>query len=195
MSFEINRPNKFLNTFINQIEGNGQLRILDVGCGTGDAALHLARLGHQSVGISNDDESIETAKKRAEYNRIRTCIFEAMDARDLKSEFEEGYFHAVLVSDMLHQMSKEDSNTTIESVKWLAAPLGYNTIRGYVIDPSKSTSDRNIERMFHPGELHETYLNDPNWRVITSTEEEFSPIFYDGKEHVSSHADVIARKQ
>lgn len=194
MSSAIHRPHQFIDRFVNQIEGEGPLRILDVGCGLGQTALRLASLGHQVMGISNDEADIETAQVNARRSGLHTCMFEVMDARDIRSNFDQGFFRAVIISDMLHLMSKDDSLDVIKSAKSLTAPKGYNAIWGYLVDPEKSTSSRNSERMFRPGELHTIYTVDPQWKIIDETEDEFASISHMGNEHVSSHAGVIARK-
>ncbi len=195
MSHKNARPNKFVESFINQMDGKGRLKILDVGCHIGTNTIQMARLGHHVMGVSIDDEDIEIARKQARRNGLSNCSFETMDARDLKSKFDSGFFNAVLVSDMLHEMDKADSIATIDAVKTLTAPKGLNAIRGYLVDPHNSISERNIERMFQPDELRVTYDADPNWRVLDSTEDVFTPIVHNGRERVSSHADVIAQKR
>jgi len=169
--------------------------MLDVGCGLGQTALRLASLGHQVMGISNNETDIENAKESARRRGINTCMFEAMDARDIRSNFDKGFFGAVIVCDMLHLMTKEDSLATIDSIKDLTHPGGYNAVWGYLVDPEMSTSDRNSERMLHPGELASIYEGDPHWRVTEAIEEKFLSSLYIGQEHVSSHAGMIARKQ
>jgi len=189
----IYRPNKFLDKFINQIEGEGQFRILDVGCGLGHTALRLASLGHQVMGISNEETDIENARKNARRNGLHAS-FEAMDAREINNNFDQGFFRAIIISDMLHLMGKDDSLDVIESAKTLTATRGYNAVWGYLVDPERSTSRRNSERMFRPGELHAIYATDPLWRIIDETEEEFASVSHQGNEHVRSHAGIIARK-
>jgi cyclopropane fatty-acyl-phospholipid synthase-like methyltransferase len=183
-----------LDTFAKTIEGRGQLRMLDVGCGEGDSALRFARLGHQVMGISNDYEDIEIAKKRARQEGLGNCTFEVMDARDMKRKFDQGFFHTVLVADMLHMLDKVDSGAVLESAKALTAPSGYNAIWGYLVDPTKSVSDRNIERMLQPAELKCMYDADPNWLTVHSSEQEFTATIHHGSELVNSHAGLIARK-
>ena len=187
-------PNKFLDKFIDQIADEGQLRILDVGCGLGHAALRLANLGHHVMGVANDEADIEAAQAQARRAGLNTCMFEVMDARDLSKNFDPGFFRAVLVSDMLHFMSKDESLGVIDSVKALTAPKGYNALRGYLVDPKKSMSDRNIERMLAPGELGTIYGSDSGWQILDESEDPFTSVYHQSKEHVSSHAGVIAKK-
>lgn len=195
MNRRVYRPNKFMESFTDNLSGQGQLRILDIGCGQGENAFHLAGLGHQVMGVSNEETEIEQAQEHARRIQVSNCTFEVMDARELNEKLTEGFFHAVLISDMLHQMSKEDTHKTIKTAQSITTPNGYNAIHGYLVDPQKSTHQPNIERMFHAGELSGLYDTNPNWRVISDVEDEFQSAMHNGVERVGSHASLIAQKQ
>ena len=51
--------------------------ILDLGCGTGRVALHLARRGHQTVGLDLDPELIAALERRAEGLPLRGVVGDA----------------------------------------------------------------------------------------------------------------------
>jgi SAM-dependent methyltransferase len=51
--------------------------ILDIGCGTGRVALHLARRGHSTIGIDVDPELIAALAKRAEGLPLRAVVGDA----------------------------------------------------------------------------------------------------------------------
>jgi SAM-dependent methyltransferase len=59
--------------------------ILDLGCGTGRVALHLARRGHRTVGVDLDPELIAALERRAEGLPLRGVVG---DARDFELEEE-----------------------------------------------------------------------------------------------------------
>jgi SAM-dependent methyltransferase len=46
--------------------------VLELGCGTGRVALHLARRGHELIGLDRDDELLAVLDARAEGLRLRT---------------------------------------------------------------------------------------------------------------------------
>jgi len=51
--------------------------ILDLGCGTGRVALHLARRGHATVGLDRDPELIAALAERAEGLPLRAAVGDA----------------------------------------------------------------------------------------------------------------------
>ena len=79
----------------------GELRgeVLDVGCGTGENALYLASLGHQTWGIDSSPLAIEKAKKKAQERQlnVRFLVWNALQLKKLKKSFDtvidSGLFH------------------------------------------------------------------------------------------------------
>jgi SAM-dependent methyltransferase len=65
----------------------GQGPVLELGCGTGRVALHLARRGHRVVGVDSDPELLEALAERAQGLPITPL---AADARDFQHEGEIG---------------------------------------------------------------------------------------------------------
>lgn len=61
--------------------------VLDLGCGTGRVALHLARRGHQVIGLDIDPELISVLRARAESLPLETVV---ADARDFHLDREVG---------------------------------------------------------------------------------------------------------
>ena len=77
---------------------SGEGPILDLGCGTGRVALHLARRGHRVVGVDLDDDLVEAFNRRAEGLPAEAV---AADARDLDLDEE---FGLVLAPTQLAQL-------------------------------------------------------------------------------------------
>lgn len=76
-------------------------QVLDVGCGTGENALHLAALGRPVVGVDRSPTAVERARAKAA-GRGLPVIFRVADALDLgalRHRFETaldcGLFHAL----------------------------------------------------------------------------------------------------
>jgi ubiquinone/menaquinone biosynthesis C-methylase UbiE len=51
---------------LREVAGPSPLTVLDVGCGTGFLAMHMAELGHTAVGIDLAEEMLAAAQRKAE---------------------------------------------------------------------------------------------------------------------------------
>lgn len=74
--------------------------VLDVGCGTGENALHLAALGLRVVGIDASPSAVERARAKAAARGLALpfLVADALDLAKLRRRFEtaldSGLFHA-----------------------------------------------------------------------------------------------------
>jgi SAM-dependent methyltransferase len=90
--------------------------VLELGCGTGRVALHLARRGHEVVGLDRDRELLDVLEERAEGLNLRTLH---ADAR----EFElAGQVGLVLAPTHLLQLLPSQGERA-ESLRSVAAAL------------------------------------------------------------------------
>lgn len=72
-------------------------RVLDVGCGPGSLARHLARDGHTVTGIDADPLMIDRAQYLA--TEVSGVAFEVGDVRNLR--FDDGAFDAALATNVI----------------------------------------------------------------------------------------------
>jgi SAM-dependent methyltransferase len=103
--------------------------ILEVGTGTGALAVYLAAHGYEVVGIDNDPQVIERARKLAEYFRV-SCRFELGDAFDLSAyaakfdlSFSSGVIEHFSVEDaarMLREQGKAARYVLVAVPTWFA---------------------------------------------------------------------------
>jgi len=86
-------------------EGEFVGEVLDVGCGTGENALHLAALGRPVVGIDGSPSAIERARAKAAARGLAVpfLVADALDLAKLRRRFETaldcGLFHTFAPDD------------------------------------------------------------------------------------------------
>jgi 2-polyprenyl-3-methyl-5-hydroxy-6-metoxy-1,4-benzoquinol methylase len=85
------------------LRGNGPLRILNAGCGSGELSLLMAREGHRVVGIDPEPEYIRLAKERAA-DRFPDCQFLVSSIEDYCGP---GGFDAVVSTDVLEHIEHD----------------------------------------------------------------------------------------
>ena len=73
-----------------------QLKILDVGCGTGRHSIELAKRGYDLTGIDLSGSMLEKAKKKAEQNGVRVGFLQH-DARNL--QFKRAFDAAIMLCE------------------------------------------------------------------------------------------------
>jgi SAM-dependent methyltransferase len=95
MRFETRYTYDFVERFLPSECG----RILEVGCGTGELAVHLSKHGHAVVAIDSDPESVAAAQQLGADARIATW-----------PEFDEGRFDAILFTRSLHHIHPLDES-------------------------------------------------------------------------------------
>jgi len=101
----------------------GELRglILDVGCGTGENALYLTSLGHETCGIDSSPLAIEKAKKKAQERRLK-ATFLVRDALQLSGLGRS--FDTVIDSGLFHVFSDQERPVYAASVASVLRPGG-----------------------------------------------------------------------
>ncbi len=85
---------KFIEQVSHVILSERNLRVLDLGCGAGRHAAHLAELGHQVMGVDLSENSIRSAQVK--YAKRDRLDFRVGDMRTLPTLFSLHQFDAVV---------------------------------------------------------------------------------------------------
>ncbi len=109
---------------------NKQLRILDVGCGTGRHSIELTKRGYNLLGIDLSENMLEKAKLNAK-NADLTIEFQKQDARNLPfiKEFDcaimlcEGGFPLMETDELNFAILKSISNSLKDNSKFIFTTL------------------------------------------------------------------------
>ncbi|SNT58900.1 Methyltransferase domain-containing protein [Asanoa hainanensis] len=116
--WEIGGPQPALAAVLDR--GVGGPRVLDLGCGTGELALALARLGLDVTGVDISPVAIDLARAKAADAGL-AIHFEVDDATSLPA----AEFDAIFDSGLLHNLHRENADATaayLALLPTLAAP-------------------------------------------------------------------------
>ncbi|MCV7332672.1 class I SAM-dependent methyltransferase [Mycobacterium cookii] len=98
--------------------------VLDAGCGEAALSLHLAALGHNTVGLDASPTAIQLAKAAAARQGLTTASFAVADITDFDSwpTGSEGRFNTIVDSTLFHSMPVELRDGYQRSIVRAAAP-------------------------------------------------------------------------
>lgn len=139
------------------------MRVLDIGCGWGGLALHLARHHDVNVlGITLSEEQYDLACRRAAAEGLSDRVeFRLCDYRKLDEQFDRivsvgmfehvGLLHYDSFFRVLHDSLSPDGVAVLHTIGWAGAPIGSNPwIAKYIFPggyiPSLSEAVASIER-------------------------------------------------
>lgn len=131
--WDIGRPQ---SEFV-QLEATGEIRgsVLDVGCGTGEHVLYLAKRGHEAWGVDSAPLAIEKAKDKAAQRGVQASFIVA-DAFDLR--ILDRTFDTVIDSGLFHIFTPELRSRFVTSLANVVSPGGTYLMLGYSDDDSGS---------------------------------------------------------
>jgi 2-heptyl-1-hydroxyquinolin-4(1H)-one methyltransferase len=94
--------------------------VLDAGCGEAALSLHLAALGHNTVGLDASPTAIESAKAEAAKRGLTNASFEVADISAFTGY--DGRFDTIVDSTLFHSMPVELRDGYQRSIVRAAAP-------------------------------------------------------------------------
>lgn len=133
-----------------ELNGNKDLKILDVGCGTGRHSIELSKRGYNITGIDLSEAMLEKAQKKAIENNLKIDFFK-YDARNLPfdKDFDlaimlcEGGFPLMETDEMNFEILKNVAKSLKDNAKFIFTTLNglfpiFNSINDF---HSSNTND------------------------------------------------------
>lgn len=125
--------------------------VLDLGCGTGELSIYLARMGHRVLGIDLSPVAIARARRKAGGRRVRAS-FLVMDALDVPALRSAGLvFGTVVDSAMFHVLGDRERDRLAAGLEEIVRSGGRYCVLGDVAhrsDPRYGISPGELERRF-----------------------------------------------
>jgi SAM-dependent methyltransferase len=106
------------------IEGDNALATgaaLDIGCGTGDNSIYLAKHGWRVTGADFVAKAIDKARAKASADKLDITFVQA-DATRLRAEGIGTGFDLIVDNGCIHGMNDEDRDAYVREVSAVAAP-------------------------------------------------------------------------
>lgn len=135
--------------------------ILDVGCGSGDLAIHLARLGHEVVGIDFVEAAIAEANAKRENLPPDVARLVRFDVADAKKPSLLGTFGAVVDSGFLHLLDDDETDAFLIDLAQALVVGG----RYYLHEFAVEFAAENVPRKVTEEELRSRFTEAKGWRI------------------------------
>lgn len=177
--------------FIEQeIECNKNIRILDIGCGTGRHSIELAKRGYQVTGFDLSETMLDKAKEKARAAGVE-IDFRLADARDFKynSEYNlaimlcEGAFPLMETDEMNYRILENAYSALKENGKLIFTTLNglfplFHSVKDFVNQETEiGKSDENTFDLmtFRDHSLYKIEDDDGNTRQLKCNERYYVP--------------------
>ncbi|MFB6096755.1 MAG: class I SAM-dependent methyltransferase [Haloferacaceae archaeon] len=164
-NWDIGRPQR---AFVRLEEaGLVESPVLDVGCGTGELSLYLARNGHDVLGIDLSPLAVRQATEKARWRRV-DAHFLVWDALALSALAEAGFgFRTVVDSAMFHVLGDRERDRFVDGLGAVVRPGGLYCVLG-----DARADERSIYGVT-PGELRRRFAAADGWEVAFAYETVF----------------------
>jgi SAM-dependent methyltransferase len=136
---------------------------IDIGCGTGDAAIYLARHGWQVTGVDIAAKALKQARAKAAAEHVGVNFVRA-DVTHLSSATGVGgAFALILDTGCLHGMSDDARDRYVGELDAIGAPHARLLILAFI--PGGQFGVRGID----DAEIHRRFT--PRWRLLSTGDE------------------------
>lgn len=151
--WDIGRPQPAFEALVN----DGEIKpgkALDVGCGTGENAMLLAKSGCTVTGIDLTEDAITKARAKAKERKI-TVDFIIGNVLELNRFFVENTFDIVIDSGLFHVMTDEERPVFARQINRVLKPCGnyfmmcFSDKESGTIGPRRVSKDE-IKETFSP---------------------------------------------
>ena len=166
--WEIGAPQPAMAALLSRIPPAGP--ILDLGCGSGDLAIYLAKLGYEVVGVDFVESAIKNAQVKLgslPQETRQLLKFQVADA--LKPTRLQKKFGAVVDSGFYHLFDTEQCARLVDEIADTFLPNG----RYYLHEFAVEFSVPNVPRQITADELQTRFSVDKGWRILEIRAVEF----------------------
>lgn len=166
--WDIGAPQPAMAALLEKYRPSGP--VLDVGCGSGDLAIHLAQRGYQVVGIDFAESAISHAQSKLGAlapAAAQLLTFQVADA--LKPSRLGRKFGAIVDSGFYHLFNADQCDQLIDEIASTLLPGGYYYLHEFAIEFPVP----NVPRRITADEIQAHFSDDRGWRVIEIQAVEF----------------------
>ena len=164
-NWDIGRPQR---AFV-RLEETGLIRgpVLDVGCGTGELALYLARRGHDVLGIDLAPTAIANAREKARWRRIpaQFLVWNALNLSELAAAGLS--FRTVVDSAMFHVLGDRERDRFVAQLGSVVRAGGLYCLLGDARFDDRATYG------ITPAEIRRRFRDADGWEVVFAHETTF----------------------
>jgi cyclopropane fatty-acyl-phospholipid synthase-like methyltransferase len=137
--------------------------VLDVGCGTGELALAIARRGFSVLGVDASGEAIAQAQAKAdkETAMVRRSV-EFRVGNGLKPSVLPGPFGAVVDSGFYHLFGAPERATFVEQLAEALKAGGRYYLLGFAIEAQYPNAPKQVREE----ELRKLFAAEKDWKIL-----------------------------
>lgn len=158
--WDIGAPQPAMSALVNKYPPTGP--ILDLGCGSGDLSIYLAKLGYQVTGIDFVEKAVTSAREKAAYlspEAARLVNFQVADG--LKPSLLQRQFGAAVNSGFFHLFDSEQCDQLVDEVGQILVPGGHYYLHEFDIEFPVSSMPRRISSE----EMQRRFTRERGWRI------------------------------